>query len=217
MKVLITAGGTKVPIDQVRYIGNMSKGTFGSTLAEVYVHQQHQVLLLTNPGAPTPPINPLLTVKTYSTFSNYQEATKECIKLFQPDVIYAAAAVSDFGVEPLESNKGKITSDSKITITLFPLPKVLPTFKEIRPDATVIGFKLLVNATDEELKIAAMKTLKNGQCTLVAANNLSNIRNNQRSYTLFLPNGESIQIGPGADMVLRFVRAVHLNIPNQGS
>ena len=55
MKILITSGGTKVKIDQVRHIGNMSKGTFGSKIAEEfyifkddqknYVYAKNQIIV----------------------------------------------------------------------------------------------------------------------------------------------------------------------------
>ena len=44
MKILITSGGTKVPIDRVRSITNMSCGTFGSRIADAFYSNEHEEL-----------------------------------------------------------------------------------------------------------------------------------------------------------------------------
>jgi phosphopantothenoylcysteine synthetase/decarboxylase len=44
MKILITSGGTKIPIDTVRDITNMSTGTFGTKIAEECLRKGHDVL-----------------------------------------------------------------------------------------------------------------------------------------------------------------------------
>lgn len=54
MRVLITSGGTKIAIDQVRNITNMSKGTFGSHIAEEALKADMTVTYLVSEGGKTP-------------------------------------------------------------------------------------------------------------------------------------------------------------------
>ena len=54
MKILITSGGTKIPIDSVRSITNMSKGTFGAKLAKEFLNRKNFVTFLTHKSARTP-------------------------------------------------------------------------------------------------------------------------------------------------------------------
>ena len=46
MKILITSGGTKVPIDDVRSITNMSSGKFGAEIAAIFTSQKNKVVYL---------------------------------------------------------------------------------------------------------------------------------------------------------------------------
>lgn len=43
MKILITSGGTKIPLDSVRHIGNMSSGTMGREIALAALEKKHEV------------------------------------------------------------------------------------------------------------------------------------------------------------------------------
>ena len=61
-----------------------------------------------------------------------------------------AAAVSDFGVSNYVS--GKIRSTDEMKIELEPLPKLIGAVKTIQHKTKLVGFKLLVNSTDEELE-----------------------------------------------------------------
>ena len=49
MKILITAGPTREPIDPVRFLTNRSSGKMGYTLAGAFIHEGHSVLLLSGP------------------------------------------------------------------------------------------------------------------------------------------------------------------------
>ena len=202
MKILLTSGGTKVPIDRVRSITNMSRGTFGSKIARQLI--QNEDVHLTYLGAEgfEMPFSAridcfdedklsfveliaerigLLAGRrdryaqvTYKTFDEYAEQLKRLVQEEKPDVVILAAAVSDFIVpNPLD---GKIRSKDSLNIQLEASPKLISQIKKWHPDCRLIGFKLLVDSTDEELIEAARKSIKENDCDLVVANDLRDIK-----------------------------------------
>ena len=222
MKILITSGGTKVKIDSVRHIANMSSGTFGSRIASEALQAGHEVIFLKAKNSKSPMLPELIdgmstddlekefkkclsfrekygarsidgrkfTEFTYSEFEEYSDNLKYIINLFEPDVIVLAAAVSDYGIaNPME---GKIRSKSDLTLNLTPLPKVISTVRDLAPKAIIVGFKLLVNSTKEELIEAADKSLMQNKLDLVVANDLRDIKNND--HALYLVSVKDVNI-----------------------
>lgn len=194
MKVLITSGGTKVMIDKVRHIGNMSQGTFGSKIAYEFMRQPQNpyITFLHAKGSKHPndvAISEHDFVKqdfkindpTFDTFDDYQERLAEELDR-QPDIVVLAAAVSDYGVENYVD--GKIRSSDSLTIQLKPLPKLISTVRKKCPNSVICGFKLLVNSTERELYLATTKSLYGNRCDLVIGNDLRDIKNND--HKLFI-------------------------------
>ena len=126
MKILVTSGGTKVPIDDVRHIGNMSSGTFGSKIGSQVLSDGHTLYFLTPPDAKTPlkittdlngisadfaiveALRELLIAKSYAkryfeipykNFEEYEKWLKLYTQSVKPDIIILAAAVSDYLVK----------------------------------------------------------------------------------------------------------------------
>ena len=174
LKVLVTSGGTKIKIDMVRSITNMSKGTFGSKIATefggysgvelTFLHAKDSKL----PLSPTRP-----TLVEYETFDDYAKRLDEQLAL-QPDVIILAAAVSDYGVANYVD--GKIRTKGDMSIELTPLPKLISAVREKCPKSVVCGFKLLVNSTEAELIQAASDSLIKNKLDLVIGNDLRDIK-----------------------------------------
>jgi phosphopantothenate--cysteine ligase len=229
MNILITSGGTVVKIDDVRHIGNMSSGTFGSKIATEALKLNHKVLFLHAKNSKTPfyididldnkeinykqQISKLNKINSlhksynknyvgipFNDFNSYQETLKMSCGLseqyfnlnkykrdkyekdiLQADVILLAAAVSDYGVDKIE---GKLRSKDQMSIELKPLPKIISNVKNWAPHSKLVGFKLLVNSTEEELISAAKKSIVYNGCDLVVANDLRDIKNNAHRIML---------------------------------
>ena len=203
MKILISSGGTKVPIDGVRFITNMSSGTFGSKIATEILKLGHEVRFFKAKDSKSPyqftvdmrkqanenvvaylaPYRELMKFKdsyeeyVYQTFDEYQVQLERLVAFEQPDVIVLAAAVSDYGTENFVD--GKIRSKDNLTINLKPLPKIISMVKTWAPKAKLVGFKLLVNSTEDELLDAAKDSVDKNGCDLVIANDLQDIKNNE--------------------------------------
>jgi phosphopantothenate---cysteine ligase (CTP) len=101
-------------------------------------------------------------------------------------VIVLAAAVSDYDVANYVD--GKIRSKDSLEIKLKPLPKIISTIRAKQPQAYFVGFKLLVNSTDEELIAAAQESLKSNGCDMVVANDLRDIQQNNHRLLIVTPN-----------------------------
>lgn len=216
MKILITSGGTKIPIDKVRSITNMSNGTLGAKLATSALYYGHDVIFMKAEKSKSPMQVTIDLAKdglaaaemnfqavkscwnsmyhryhehTYKTFDDYQELLPQLIALYNPDVIILAAAVSDYA--PKNVVDGKIRSGNDLTIELQPLPKCISTVRSIAPDAFIIGFKLLVDSTLENLVDAAKKSLKENDLDLVCANDLKTIL--QGNHTLYMVDDQEVR------------------------
>lgn len=202
MKLLITSGGTKVPIDSVRDITNMSRGTFGAKIAEYFL-SNNEVHFVKAKGSRTPFTLDVDVAKQdmagilkrlseiahlnstsgnayfeteYRNFDDYVNIlTKSLIDESPPDITILAAAVSDYGVDAV---RGKIRTKDMQQIQLYEQPKLISRVKQLCPTTYLVGFKLLVDGTEAELEAAAIKQAEDCRCDVVIANDLRDIKNN---------------------------------------
>ena len=132
--ILITAGGTREPIDPVRYIGNRSSGKMGNALASAAASRGAHVVLVTSAPAP---VDPSIEVITVATAEEMADATWS--RTADADIAILAAAVADF--RPILTSEDKIRrSEGVPEIALEPTPDVLAGVVERNPDAFVVGF-----------------------------------------------------------------------------
>ncbi len=210
MNVFITAGGTSVPIDDVRSITNMSTGRYGVELAETFFEHGHNVSLFRAKNSVFPNWAQDLDLSNrhdVTVFRNYDEYTEgpDFVSTLKPDIVFASAAVSDYIVD---KTAGKISSDKdELTITLKKAKKILPEFKKASPNSMVVGFKLLVSPTFEEVLAAVRKQLLVGEVDYVVYNDLSEIRKGFETRYIFDGCMNMCQIKNYNQMVQYFVAA----------
>jgi len=108
----------------------------------------------------------------YRDFLSYAELLEIRVKEM-PDVVILAAAVSDYLTTPMT---GKARSGGDMAIHLHPAPKLITKVKEWYPDCKLVGFKLLVDSTDEQLVMAARNSVEKNGCEFVVANDLRDIK-----------------------------------------
>jgi phosphopantothenoylcysteine synthetase/decarboxylase len=201
MKVLITSGGTKVKIDDVRHIGNMSSGKFGAELAVIFTVLKNQVIYLGAKNSPVKPSEsedfvhiwgtPTIQEHEYEDYFDYLEKSVALVKQEKPNVIISAAAVSDFIVDKVD---GKISSDNdEMIIKLKKAQKVLPLLKAASPSSMVVGFKLLVSPSFQEVSKAVQKTLDSG-ADYVVYNDLTEIKKGNPARLVFNKNMQSKEV-----------------------
>lgn len=108
MRVLISAGGTREPWDDVRFLGNASSGRQAFALARSALVRGARVGLVVAAVEEEPPAG--CSVTRVATAEQLREAMHAAIEEQQPDVVVMAAAVADF--RPERATAGKITKDS---------------------------------------------------------------------------------------------------------
>lgn len=101
MKILITAGNTQTPIDEVRVITNVFSGRTGGQIALAAIQRGHVVTLLTShpetvPAADPTPAGPAVEVVPYRTFDDLHRLLEQRITGGNYDAIIHCAAVSDY-------------------------------------------------------------------------------------------------------------------------
>jgi phosphopantothenoylcysteine decarboxylase / phosphopantothenate---cysteine ligase len=137
LRVLVTAGGTREPIDSVRYVGNRSSGRMGLALAEEAVRRGAAVTLVAaNVSLPAPPGVDTIEV---STAAELLEAARSAFA--SADVLLMAAAVADFRPATAVEDKIVKTGRDGLALELEPTEDVLAALARARgPDQTLIGF-----------------------------------------------------------------------------
>jgi phosphopantothenoylcysteine decarboxylase / phosphopantothenate---cysteine ligase len=137
LRVLVTAGGTREPIDAVRYVGNRSSGRMGYALAEEAARRGAAVTVIA-----ANVVLPRAAGVTYRPVETAAELAAACADEFSHcDVLLMAAAVADF--RPAAPAEGKIKKDADApdTIALERTPDVLAGLTgERRAGQTIVGF-----------------------------------------------------------------------------
>jgi phosphopantothenoylcysteine decarboxylase / phosphopantothenate---cysteine ligase len=134
MRVLVTAGGTREPIDAVRYIGNRSSGRMGVALAERAARRGAEVTLIAaNVALPTPRGVRRVDV---STAAELADAVRE--EFADAHLLLMAAAVADF--RPARAEPGKISREDAgdLDIHLEPTDDVLAAVTAGRRDDQIV-------------------------------------------------------------------------------
>lgn len=193
MKILITSGGTTEKIDSVRGITNHATGTLGKYIAETFLEKGYQVTLVTTKEAVKPKDHPLLTVQLITNVDSLLSTLEPLVKTH--DVFIHSMAVSDYTpvymTDLNEVEQAKHVSDllnrqnteSKISskedyqvLFMKKTPKVISLVKTWNPDICLIGFKLLVNVSKEELFAVARESLQKNKARYILANDLTEIK-----------------------------------------
>ncbi|MEP7047988.1 MAG: bifunctional phosphopantothenoylcysteine decarboxylase/phosphopantothenate--cysteine ligase CoaBC [Ilumatobacteraceae bacterium] len=164
LHVVVTAGGTREPIDAVRVIANRSSGKQGYALAAEAVALGARVSLVSTVSLPTPPGAELHVVETAAEMQAAVEALATTA-----DIVVMAAAVADF--RPKVSEPGKIKkSDGVPEIILEATPDILAALGARKaPGQILVGFAA---ETADLLKNAEAK-LQRKNLDLVVANDVS--------------------------------------------
>ena len=135
-RVLVSAGGTREPIDPVRYVGNRSSGRMGWALAEAARRRGAQVTVLSsNVDLPR---HPDVRYVEAPTAADLHAAALQAFATC--DVLVMAAAVADF--RPGAAREGKIDkgAEGRLALELEPTPDILSDLAGRRDRQVVVGF-----------------------------------------------------------------------------
>ena len=186
-RVLITAGPTWVPVDEVRVISNIASGETGILLAEKLLKHGAGVTLVLGPvescsisGSTTPRIDKKIKLVRFKFFDQLRSRLKKELLSKNYDCIIHCAAVSDF--RPLSPTRGKLASNKAHNLKLTVLPKIVSEIRKLCPAAKLVMFKLEAGISDIELIRRAREALLKAQADLIVANRIT------PSYKAFILN-----------------------------
>ncbi len=169
--VTITAGGTREPLDPVRFLGNRSSGKQGMALAAAALAAGASVNLITAAVEVPPPAGVRLT--RVETALELREAVLAALP--ETDVLIMAAAVADFRpAEMMESKIKKSEDGADPVLTLVRNPDILREAVQRRADAggpaVIIGFAAETGDADSDPLTHAQLKLKRKGCDLLVLN-----------------------------------------------
>jgi phosphopantothenoylcysteine decarboxylase/phosphopantothenate--cysteine ligase len=165
LRVLVTAGGTREPIDSVRFLGNRSSGRMGLALAAAAARKGADVTLIAaNVTLPEPPGVHRIDVE------NGEELAKAAQAEFpNAHVLLMAAAPADFRASDVAA--GKLTRDDSLDVHLEPTEDILASLTATRTDQqTVVAFA----AEAGENVDRARQKLSRKKADLIVLNDISN-------------------------------------------
>jgi phosphopantothenoylcysteine decarboxylase/phosphopantothenate--cysteine ligase len=192
VRLLITAGPTREPIDPVRYLSNRSSGKMGYAIAEAAIEAGHEVILISGPvdidrprGAAVIPIS-----TSDEMFRAVHQQARNC------EVLVMCAAVADF--KPAKVSKSKIKKrDADLSLELIPTRDILASLPTNR-EYLVVGFA----AETENLEANAQKKLREKNCDIVVANDVSQadfgMESDENEVTILFRDGEIRKISLAA-------------------
>jgi len=164
LHVLVTAGGTREPIDPVRFISNRSSGKQGHAVAEVAAQRGAKVTLITTTDRPAAAGVEIVGVQTAAEMEQAVLARSGAA-----DVVIMAAAVADF--RPVHAGDRKIKKDAGVPqIVLESTTDILAALGSRKhPGQTIVGFAA---ETDDVVDNARSKLARKG-ADLIVANDVS--------------------------------------------
>jgi phosphopantothenoylcysteine decarboxylase / phosphopantothenate---cysteine ligase len=148
-RYLITAGGTREPIDPVRFLGNRSSGKMGHAIANEAARRGMDVTLVTTSDLPVVSAVKVVPVET-------AQEMLDAVSGIETDVAIMAAAVADF--RPADPSEGKLSrSEGLDSIALEANPDILASVVARQPRPYVVGFAAETGDLDRAIEKARVK------------------------------------------------------------
>lgn len=167
-KVLVSAGATYEPIDEIRGITNKSSGKMGVEIAkEAFIRGADVTMICGNMSVDVPKAFDVIDVESVAQM---QDSVRKLVPDY--DIFISAAAVSDF-IPQTKIKADKISSSYDITLKLERTPKIIGDVKKINPKIFLVGFKAEYGLSRDELIESASKRVKEHDIDLMVANDVS--------------------------------------------
>jgi phosphopantothenoylcysteine decarboxylase/phosphopantothenate--cysteine ligase len=161
-RIIVTAGGTREPIDPVRHIGNRSSGKMGYALAEAARERGAEVTLISANVSLGEPDG--VKVTKVRTAAEMKKAVNGAVR--KADALLMVAAVADYRPEKAAGAKIKKGSRQDLTLKLVKTPDILG---EVRGNFLKVGFA----AESEDIIANAKRKLSEKKLDLIVANDIT--------------------------------------------
>jgi phosphopantothenoylcysteine decarboxylase/phosphopantothenate--cysteine ligase len=187
--VLITAGGTREPVDPVRFLGNRSSGKMGFALAAAAERRGARVIVVAAAVSVEPPVR--CEIIRVQTAREMQAAVLE--RLPEVTMVIKAAAVADFRVREVASDK--LHREGPLTLELEPTEDIVRSVVEHRrPGTMVVAFAAEMGLDVER----AREKLLRKAADAIVVNDISAARigfDSDRNAAIFLTRDGQVEIG----------------------
>jgi len=168
VRVLVTAGGTREPVDAVRYLGNRSSGKMGYAVARQAARRGAEVVLVSAPsGLATPP-----GVRRVDVGSALEMRDAVRREFAGADVVVKAAAVADFrpkSVSLRKIRKEDLADGAGLSLELVRNPDILAELCREKGSRVIVGFA----AESHDVIESARRKIARKGCDLLVANDVS--------------------------------------------
>lgn len=177
-RVLVTAGGTREPLDDVRFLTNVSTGLTGETIAYQLAELGFEVTLALAQGSAIVPRD-IYQVKRFDSVTSLEELMKSELKNHYYDAFIHTAAVSDYTTNAFQ---GKLDSSDELTLKLKKTPKLVNMVKSwsSNPDIKLVAFKLTSKADPETIRAKVNKLISESLAERVVQNDIQTLHNRQQ-------------------------------------
>ncbi|GAB3522375.1 bifunctional phosphopantothenoylcysteine decarboxylase/phosphopantothenate synthase [Arthrobacter monumenti] len=221
--IVITAGGTREPLDPVRYLGNRSSGKQGAALAKAALDAGAAVHFIAAHMEVQPPAGAEVTA--VETALELREAAQAAAK--SADVVIMAAAVADFRPAELSGSKIKKRDDGQDpVITLVRNPDILQELVQDRDAAGSTGVPLIVGFAaetgDEESDILgyARRKVERKGCDLLVLNQVGTgvvFGQDETAVQILSPGTEDTEAASGskADVAVAIMERIAVELKTQ--
>lgn len=192
MRILITAGPTREPIDDVRFISNRSSGRMGIALADAAADAGHEVTLLLGPVLVHAAAHERCEVVRFQTAADLQRLLEQHFP--SCEVLIMAAAVADY--RPAQRVEGKLPREEGggLSLRLEPIPDLVAAVAQSkRPGQRVIAFAL---EEPDRLEARADEKMRRKGVDAIVANPLETMEDPRIAPVLLTASGGRIDPGP---------------------
>ncbi len=165
-RVVVSAGGTREPIDPVRYISNYSSGKMGFAIAAAAADRGARVALVTTA---THPSHHGIDVKPVETADEMMKVLRR--ELGGADLLVMAAAVADFRPARTEDHKIRREESPRLTIALEPIQDIVAALGKEKDGQSV--FRVGFAAEGSDLETKAHEKMKKKGLQAIVANDIS--------------------------------------------
>ena len=179
-RILITAGPTWVPIDNVRVISNVATGETGILLANKLQHLGARVTLLLGPVGGCC-LNKKIKLINFRFFEELKDKIIRELKTKKYDAVIHSAAVSDYRPKKIYSEK--LNSGIKnLKLNLAPTEKIIDLIKKINNSLILVGFKFEAKISKRKLIDRTVALIRRARLDLAVANTIN--KNGYSSYII---------------------------------
>ena len=213
VKIMVTSGPTRGPIDAVRYITNKSTGMLGAMITIEALAAGADVSYIYGKESLTPYAIGLEKTNGDSLRLIEIETVDDLIKVIKKEIgnhsiLIHSMAVLDYAPESYLDHKTP-SAQEEWTIQLIRTPKVIKMVKDLHPDIFLVGFKLEYAKDSQELVGIAHDFLLHNRAGLVLVNDLQQIENGNHTGYLVNPEGEVEGIFKGKEEIAKgLIKAV---------